>query len=135
MPKVASIARYDAAEDVIFVDATGLDVQELDVVDAIFDELELLSAKFPNRYALVCFKDVQFGSQAVVEHYGTRTIAWQKNVKAVLRYAADDPILRAQIRTEAMKHQKSGMRSNLYEDRESAVAAVRAMKSIDARRR
>jgi len=34
-----------------------------------------------------------------------------------------------------MKHQKSGMRSNLYEDRESAVAAVRAMKSIDARRR
>jgi len=135
MPPRGPIAQYDPKEDVIFVDATGIDAQTIEDVDAIFEELEAITAQYPDRYVIACWKGVQVGSQAIVSHYGRRTIAWQRNVRVVVRYAADDPVVRSYIRSEAVKHQREGMRSNLFDDRESALAAVRAMKAVDARRR
>jgi hypothetical protein len=122
------IARYEPKNDVIFVDATGIKAQTLETVDAIFDELEAISKQYPRRYAIICWKDVEIGSPAVAAHYGERAARWNTMLAGVVRYAADDPLLRSYIRTEALKHQKSGMRSNLYATLEEALAAIEAMR-------
>ena len=134
MPSFEHIVRYDPVEDVIWVDGTGIKAESIETVDGVFDALEAVSARHPDRYAIICWKDVGVGSPEIVEHYTRRTLAWQKSVKGVVRYAANDPVVRAHIQAEARKHQKEGMCSNLYETRELALAAVRALKLVDSQR-
>ena len=123
------IARYEPKDDVIFVDATGIKATSLEIVDAIFDELDNLARQYPGRYAIICWKDVEIGSPEIAAHYGARAARWNTMLEGAVRYAADDPLLRSYIRTEALKHQKSGMRSNLYATLEEALDAIRAMRA------
>ncbi|UJR85906.1 hypothetical protein [Sandaracinus amylolyticus] len=127
------ISRYDAENDLLFVDATGIKASTIEMVDAIFDELDELAEKYPGRYAMICWKDVEIGSPAVAAHYGARAAKWNTRLAGAVRYAANDPVLRSYIRTEALKHQKTGMRSNLFETYEEALQAVRDMR--EARKR
>jgi hypothetical protein len=127
--RLHTIVHYEAEDDVIFVDATGIKAYTLETVDAIFDQLEDMARKYPSRYAIICWKDVEIGSPTVAAHYGERAARWNAMLAGVVRYAAEDPLLRSYIRTEALKHQKSGMRSNLYETKEDALEAIRAMRA------
>ncbi len=122
------IGRYDASDDVLFVDAKGLKLESKEAVDAIFDELDGLARQYPGRYAIVCLEDIEMASQAVAAQYGIRASRWSAMLPGVARYGVADPVVRSYIRTEALKHQKSGMRSNLFETREDALAAIDAMR-------
>jgi len=124
-------SRYDAELDVIETDVSFVEAASTETIDAIFDELEAIAAMHPHRYVLACWRETKIMDQIVAAHYGIRTtrlLAW---VNAVVRYAANDPLTRAMVRTQAIKHVAAGMRSNLYETRAEALSTIAEMRRLD----
>jgi hypothetical protein len=121
-------SQFDPGENVIFTDATNAAHASRATIDEIFDELIAIARARPEPvYVVACWKNAGFADRAVAEYYGQRTAELLKHVRGVVRYGADDPITRSFIRTESMKHRDEGVRSNLFETRADALAAVRAM--------
>lgn len=119
-------SRYDAGLDVILTDVTGVEARDRGVIDAIFDELIALARAQPRkRWVIACWKDVKFEDPAVATYYGERTAELLEHVVGVVRYAANDPVTRAVVRSETLKHRAQGTRSNLFATFEEALAAVR----------
>jgi hypothetical protein len=116
--------RYEPTADVIDVDVTGVKADTVEVIDEIFDRIEALARRYPGRYVLACWTKTEIQGASVVAHYGQRTARLLTHVKQVLRYAADDPITRSIVRTEAIRHVAAGVRSNLYATRADALAYV-----------
>lgn len=117
-------SRYDADLDVIETDVTGVEATSIEVIDAIFDELETLASAHPGRYVLACWRDTTIATQSVADHFGVRTTRLLTVVRAVVRYGASDTLTRAMVRSQAIKHLSQGMRSNLYDTRDEAIAAI-----------
>lgn len=123
-------SHYDATENVILTDVTGIAAATRAVIDDIFDELNAIARSLREPvYVVACWKQVTFRDPAVAEYYGQRTGDLLKYVRGVVRYGADDPITRSYIRAQAMKHRAEGTRSNLFDSRAEALAAVRAMEA------
>lgn len=121
-----SFSRYDADLDVIRTDVTGIEARDHHVIDAIFDELIAIGrARARKTWVIACWKDVKIEDPALATYYGERTAELMKYVAGVVRYATTDPITRAIVRSETLKHRKDGTRSNLYATFEDALAAVR----------
>jgi hypothetical protein len=119
-------SRYDATDDVILTDVTGIVARTNAVIDEIFDELVVIASKRSRKtWVVACWKDVKFDDPSVATHYGERTKGLLQHVAGVMRYAANDPITRAYVRSQMLKHRADGTRSNLYETFEEALAAVR----------
>ena len=125
-------SRYDAVLDLIETDVTGVEAASVQVIDDIFDELESVARRHPQRYVLACWRETKIMNQIVAAHYGVRTSRLLGLVNGVVRYAANDAITRSMVRTQAIKHVADGMRSNLYETREQALAAIEELRRIDA---
>ena len=122
-------SRYNAELDIIETDVTGVHATGFDVIDDIFDELEQLAQAHPRCYVLACWKDVTIDNDEVAAYYGKRTTQALKHVRGIVRYAANDPLTKVHVRSEASKHRAEGMRSNLYESRREALAALRRLRS------
>lgn len=123
-------SHYDDVERVIFTDASTLSHATRQMVDELFDELEGIARALPTRpYVVACWRNAGFADTSVAEHYGDRTARLLKFVRGVVRYAANDPITRAIVRTEMMKHQREGTRSNFVATREDALAVVRELEA------
>jgi hypothetical protein len=121
-------SRYDATLDVIETDVTGVHATSSEVIDQIFDELEEIAQSKPGRYVLACWKYAKIEDASIAAHYGERTTHLLAHVRGILRYAATDGLTKVHVRTEAMKHRAEGMRSNLYEDRNEAIKALRKLR-------
>ena len=121
-------SRYDPDLDVIETDVTGVDATTVEIIDAIFDELEALAGEHPGRYVLACWKNTTIATQSVADYYGTRTTRLLTVVRAVVRYGASDTLTRGMVRSQAIKHLSQGMRSNLYDSRDEAIAAIDALR-------
>lgn len=126
--RVASTSRfshYDAQNDLLHVDATGV-VAHREVIDAIFDELIALARSRPSKpWVIACWKDVSFESEPeIATYYGERTAGLMQHVAGVVRYAANEPLTRAFVRSVATQHRAAGTRANLFETYEEALAAV-----------
>jgi hypothetical protein len=120
-------SRYDAANDVIVTDVTGVHATHNGIIDEIFDELVALATERPRKpWVVACWQGVKLDEPAVVAHYGERTKNLLQHVAGVMRYAASDPLTRASVRAQTLEHRAEGTRSNLYETFEEALAAVRA---------
>jgi hypothetical protein len=119
-------SRYDAANDVIVTDVTGVRATDNSVIDEIFDELETIASERPRKWVVACWRDVKLDDPAVANYYGERTKKLLEHVAGVMRYAASDPSTRATVRGQTLEHRAAGTRSNLYETFEEALAAVRA---------
>lgn len=119
-------SKFDAKRDVIVTDVTGVVANGRAVIDAIFDELIALAKSRPKKpWVVSCWKDVRFEDPALASYYGERTAGLLQHVAGVVRYAANDPITRALVRSQTLKHRTEGTRSNIYETFEEALAAVR----------
>jgi hypothetical protein len=119
-------SRWDAVNDVIVTDVSGVNAKDNAVIDEIFDELVSIAARRARKpWVVACWKDVKFDDPSVATYYGERTAGLLQYVAGVMRYAASDPITRAYVRTQMLKHREDGTRSNLYETFEQALAAVR----------
>jgi hypothetical protein len=119
-------SRYDVAHDVIVTDVSGINAKDNAVIDVIFDELTAIAMKRPRKpWVVACWKDVKFDDPTVAAYYGQRTKNLLQHVAGVMRYAANEPITRAYVRTQSLKHRAEGTRSNLFETFEDALAAVR----------
>jgi hypothetical protein len=121
-------ASYDRSNDVIWVDVTGVVAESRRDIDAIFDPIISMAKLYPDRYIITCWKDVKMADPVVADHYGKRSVELLDLCRGIVRYAATDPLTRANIRTEVIKHRANGLRWNLYESRESALAAVQEMR-------
>ncbi len=121
---------YDPIERVIFTDASALSHATKKQIDDLFDELEAVARSAPRRvYVIACWRNASFADTQTAEYYGKRTAGLLKLVRGVVRYAADDPITRAMVRTEMMKHRDEGTRSNFVATREEALALVRELEA------
>jgi len=121
-------SRYDPTEDVIFTDITGLLAKDTKIIDLVFDELIGIARRLHHKvYVVGCWKDVKVSNPTIAIHYGNRSAELLIHVRGVVRYAADDPLTRAYVRTEMLKHQMQGTRSNLFGTREQALQAVRQL--------
>ena len=118
-------AKYDPENDLLLVDVTGV-VAHREVIDRIFDEIIALAKTRPTKpWVVACWKDVSFESQPeIAAYYGERTADLMKHVQGVMRYAANEPLTRAFVRSVTTQHRAAGTRSNLYETFEDALAAV-----------
>lgn len=126
---MGKFSRYDPIDDVILTDVSGLAAGTNELIDAIFDEIIALASMRPFKpYVVACWKGVSFVNPDTAKYYGNRTADLLKHVAAVVRYAADDPVTRAHIRAEMIKHRAEGTRSTLYETKEEALEAVRMMR-------
>lgn len=115
---------YDRKNDVIWVDVTGVTATTKRDIDAVFDPIVTTARAYPGRYVIACWKDVKIADTEVADYYGKRSADLLPLCRGIIRYAATDPLTRAHIRTEAIKHRTEGSRANLYESREEALAAV-----------
>lgn len=121
-----SYSRYDGDLDVIITDATGVHARDRQVIDDIFDEVVAIARARPRKtWLIVCWQDARFEDPSIADHYGERTADLARYVAGVVRYAANDPVTRALVRAQTLKHRSAGTRSNLYETFEEALAAVR----------
>jgi hypothetical protein len=127
-------ATYDRQNDVVWVDATGVAATSKAVIDDIFDELDATAKSLPGRYFIACWKNVKIADAEVASHYGKRSAELLSLCKGIVRYAATDPLTRSYIRTETIKHRAEGSRSNLYESREEALAAVTELRKASVAR-
>lgn len=120
-------SRYDAKNDVIVTDVTGVVARDRSVIDAIFDEIIELTRSRPGKpWVISCWKDVRFDDPALAAYYGERTAGLLQHVAGVVRCAANDPITRALVRSQTLEHRAEGTRSNIHETFEEALAAVRS---------
>jgi hypothetical protein len=119
---------YDRANDVVWVDVTGVDATSTDVIDDIFDELLEAARSYPDRYFIACWRNVKLADAEVADYYGKRSAELLGACAGILRYAATEPLTRSYIRTETIKHRAEGSRSNLFESREDALAAALEMR-------
>jgi hypothetical protein len=126
-------ATYDRQNDVVWVDATGVDASSKAVIDDIFDELDAAAKAYPGRYFIACWRNVKLADSEVASYYGKRSAELLARCKGIIRYAATDPLTRSYIRTETIKHRAEGSRSNLYESREEALAAVTELRKASTR--
>jgi hypothetical protein len=123
---MTSHSRYDPDLDVIRTDVTGIGAPDRHVVDEIFDELIAVGRSRPRKtWVIACWRDVKIDDPAVATYYGERTAELMQYVAGVVRYAANDPVTRAIVRSETLKHRAQGTRSNLYATFDEALAAVR----------
>jgi hypothetical protein len=123
-----SLSHYDPELRVIVTDASNLQHATMKDIDALFDELVRLAKSLPSKvYVLAHWKNAGFFDSSVADHYGNRTADLLKHVRGVVRYAANDPITRAMVRSQMMKHLAEGTRSNFFETREEALDAVRVL--------
>jgi len=121
-------SHYDPIENVIFTDITNLVAKDTKIIDEVFDELIAIARRLHQKvYVVGCWKNVKVSNPSIAIHYGNRSAELLIHVRGVIRYAADDPLTRAYVRTEMLKHQTQGTRSNLYETREAALQAVRQL--------
>jgi len=121
-------SRYDSELDVIETDVTGVRASSTEVIDSIFDELEEIARSKPNRWVLACWKDTKIDDAKVASYYGERTTKLLSRVRGVVRYAANDSLTKVHVRAQAVKHRNEGMRSNLFDSREEALAVIRGRK-------
>ena len=78
-------------------------------------------------YVVACWKNVSFADPIVANYYGQRTKALLEHVAGVVRYGANNPLTRAYVRAQSLKHSADGTRSNLFETFEEAIGHVRAL--------
>jgi hypothetical protein len=118
-------SRYDAKHDVIVVDVTGIVVDSEELIDEIFAELYgFIDSLKKKPWIISCWKDLKFERPDLAPYYGNKVAHLQSRVSGVVRYAANDPITRALIRAQHLKHRAEGTRSNIHETFEDALAAV-----------
>lgn len=122
-------SRYNPELDVIETDVTGVRATSVEVIDAIFDELEAVARENPRRWVLACWKDAKIQDSRVASHYGERTTRVLALVNGIVRYAATDSLTKVHVRAEAVKHRNDGMRSNLYDSREEALDAIQKLRT------
>ena len=128
MSKLERYSRYDRQNDVIWVDATGVQATSKEVIDDLFDEIVATAKSFPQRYVIACWKDARLADPVIADHYGRRSAELLKLSSGIFRYSATDPLTRSYIHAEVFKHRAEGSRSNLYASREEALAAVVEMR-------
>lgn len=132
MPKVMPLhgehVTYDRTNDVIWIDVTGVVPESTRDIDAIFDPIVATARAYPDRYIITCWKDVKMADPVVAAHYGKRSVELLQLCRSIVRYGATDPLTRANIRTETIKHRSVGLQWNLHESREAALAAVQEMR-------
>lgn len=121
-------ATYDRKNDVIWVDATGVEAETHRDVDAVFDPIIAAAKAHPDRYVIACWRDVKIADAEIAAYYGKRSAELLTLCRGILRYAVTDPQTRAHVRTEMIKHRAGGSRLNLYESREEALAAVEELR-------
>lgn len=119
-------SKFDMKHGVIVTDVTGVVARNRADIDEIFDELIAIARSRPRKpWVVACWKDVRFEDPAVASYYGERTAGLLQHIAGVVRYAANDPITRALVRSQTLKHRAEGTRSNIHETFEEALAAVR----------
>jgi hypothetical protein len=118
-------SHYDAEENIVYTDITGVE-NSIHSVDVVIDEAIDLVKDLPEKpYLIVCWKDVTMDPD-VAEYYGKRTAHLiQTYLKGIARYSATDISTRIHLRTETIKHQTQGSRSHIYDSKEEALEAVR----------
>jgi hypothetical protein len=128
---MSKYSRFDPKENVIATDVTGVSGTR-ESIDEIFDELTAVAKSLRRKvWVVACWKQVTFDEEGAAEYYGKRTAELLHWVKGVMRYGADDPLTRSYIRTQTLKHRAEGTRSNLFETRREALAAVRAAEAAE----
>lgn len=117
-------AHYDAKENVVFFDATGL-VGEAADVDVAFDELMAVGRALPHKaYIVTCWQGVVLTADGA-RRYSERLPELYDCYIAVVRYATNDLTTRVHIRTETIKQRVQGAKAMIYETRAEAIAAIR----------
>jgi len=128
-------SRYDEIERVIFTDGSQLSPATVEQIDEMFDELEQIARSTPEPvYLIVCWHGAGFADSSAGPHYGNRAARLLKLVRGVVRYAVTDPIARATLRTEMVRHLDEGTRSNIVNTKEEALALVRQLEAEERRR-
>lgn len=123
-------SRWDETDRVIHTDASSLPHATKAQIDELFDELEALARSLPEPpYVVVCYRSASFSDTTTAAHYGVRAERLLQIVPGIVRYAVDDPITRATVRTEMMKRRDVGARSNFVATREEALALVRELEA------
>jgi hypothetical protein len=117
-------AHYDARDNVVHYDATGL-VGEAADVDTAFDELMAVGRTLPKKaYIVTCWAGVVLTAEGA-RRYGERLPELYDHYIAVVRYATNDLTTRVHIRTETIKQRVQGAKAMIYETRDEALAAIR----------
>jgi len=112
---------YDPSLDLIHVDVAGVVADSVPFIDDLFDGIEQVARRYPNRDVLACWEGTEIVGEAVIARYGVRTAHLLTLVKQVVRYGLEDPMTRSIVRTQAIRHVAAGVRSNLFPTRAAAV--------------
>lgn len=117
-------SRYDAKENVIFTDLSGL-VSGPEVVDSVIDEVIAIAGSLREKvFVVVSWQDAKM-EPSLAEHYGQRVQELLNYVRGIVRYAATDIHTRIAIRTQTVKHNFQSSRSHIYSSKEEALSAIR----------
>lgn len=117
-------AFYDAKDNVVHFDATGLAGSAEDV-DVAFDELMMVGRALPKKaYVVTCWEGVVLTAEGA-RRYSERLTELYAHYLAIVRYATRDLTTRVHIRTETIKQRVQGAKAMIYDTRAEALEAVR----------
>ncbi len=121
---MTNYAYYDAKDDVVIVDFTGLRVTP-ELFREIHAQALAVIASLPKKvYALICWKDATF-EENMPELYGELSAELLSKVKGIIRYEANVAVTNITIRGQTIKRRTQGTHSYIFATKEEALEAVR----------
>jgi hypothetical protein len=118
---------YDASEEVVFVNLSGLKPTR-DLWDEIMSDIHAtLDGVEQKVYLVSCWREVQMDLSSA-QYYGECVKELLKRVRGIVRYEATEPLTRIYLISEAIKHEMQGSRSHIYNTKSEALKAIQSDK-------